>query len=213
MSNLIYMYDKTTIAESICKKYIEEELGLFFKSCKKAAYVFSAMISKDPSNYSKATFEDMVVSPDEISELITRIDERISFELGIVDDAKEMQYRTDGFDDLEFRNEMIDRQINEYRMTNRITKISENIITGSVSLILGDAFSSNILDYFFSKAKIAERLLENNNHDFQAERFQKEIYSHIEGALINIKTKLKDELTMKWLRYIDESNTGISAVV
>ncbi|HWQ77892.1 MAG TPA: hypothetical protein VN381_03705 [Anaerovoracaceae bacterium] len=213
MHNLVYINENIRILDSICLNYIEEELENFMKSCRKAAYVFSMMVAKDPSSYSKEAFEEMVVSPGEIDELTARINDRICRELQFPCDVPETDSAAVSLDDFELHQGEIKRRLERYRITNRVTKISENVITGSVSLILGDAFSSNILDYIFSRTKLGERLLSDNNHISQTKRFQKETYRHIEGVLINLKAKIRNELMTKWSQYLNENTTRVLAVI
>jgi hypothetical protein len=196
---------------------IDEEAGVFFQSCSKAAHAFSVMIAKDCGSWSKDAFEEMVVSPEELNSLIQRINRRIcrEFNLNETDTDEIGAWNEPG---IRFEAAMgghlaIGIRIREHKTSDRITAVSERVIGDAFSLILGGAFSSNLIDFIFSRMKIGEKLLGENSRQNRAGQFQKEIYSHIEGSLINLKAMLKNELTAKWIRQIGGEEADIPEVV
>lgn len=199
--------------EETCINCIDEETSLFFKSCFKTASAFSMMVAKDAKSYSKETFESVVVSPAEIKELVERINGRISREIDL-EEGLSVQVEPDVNIGGSFvYDHVIDRRIHDYTISNKITAVSESVIGNAFSFIIGDAFSSNIVDYLFSKAKIGEKILGENNRYSRADRFQKELLGHIEGLLINMKTKLKNDLAAEWIRFIKAEAADMPAVV
>lgn len=199
-NQLAYINNDYIELEESYISYIEEEIDSYFESCMNAANSFALMVAKDLQSYSKEAFETMVLAPKHVNALIHKINNRIYREMDM--DVKTFEKINTYSLDFGQYDRILARRIRDYKGTQQITKWSEDIITNSFSYTMGDACSSNIVDYAVSKMKLGEKILGQNSNKGQIEKRHQQLYNHIEGMLINMKTKLKNDVIGNWLQLI-----------
>lgn len=190
--------------ENECILSIENELEIFFLSCKKSAYAYSCMISKDLNSYNQKTFEEIVLSPKEIECLIDNILSKINIEIKkyidffIID--KEYIYLLKNIDN----NCILQNTISEFKTTQKITKTCEKVIDKYISKTLKSCYSNPVSNYFIKKNNFGEKILGNNNSKNQVTKYQEKIYNQIEGILLNTKIDIRNELIKTALKNIND---------
>lgn len=178
---------------------IEKELDDFFNSCFISAYQLSEIISEDTDNICDGLFEKKVVSSEDITSLISRINEIICGEIGIDNENIEYEFlNTKEIYSLNSYNDFILKKGREYRITHYTAHLAENVINNSFSHILGKCTSNNIVDFVSGYAGVGKWVLGKNHKSELTKKFQKNIYQYLKGMLINLKTIIKNELIMEW---------------
>lgn len=191
-------------ADSCTKAIISKELDLFFERRIKAASKYSYQIAQNPKEYSQNAFEAFVISKKSIEELLDRINRRLCQEFNLDGDAAGSRRTHTGCKQTANYDDMIANKIHSFKKTKRITAVSENIIDDTISCVIGNACSSNIVDFVAGNMGLGGWLLGGNSSKAQAARFQKDIFRHLKGMLINTKTKIKNELSAQWADYTAE---------
>jgi hypothetical protein len=170
---------------------IEQELDKFFRACVKSAYAYSHMIVKDFKSHSPANFAQIVVSGEEIQDLLAHLVEKLNAELK--KSYPGVSLAKDPVNQADIDISQLDSSLESFQLTQQITKKCESIIDGLV-LQMFQVKANYVLDYLIARARPGEKILGENSCNNQQKKQQEKIFGQLEGLLINIKTNLKNTL-------------------
>lgn len=181
---------------------IERELDILFSSCKKSAKVYSCMISNNLALHDKKTFEELVLSPQEINTLIENVMSKFTEELN-----KSIKYPhsnallTTSIEN-DYYNHFLKDTTKVFKITQVTTKICEKIINSSISRILDCTCTNKLVKNSLKKATSSKKILDKHNFENQRKKHQELIYKQIEGFLVNTEVSLRNELIKTCITYI-----------
>ncbi|PAB60382.1 hypothetical protein [Anaeromicrobium sediminis] len=192
----LYKYSDRSInkLEIMCTSIIEDDLDMFFNSCKKSAYAYSVMIAKDINKYDFSTFEKLVISSEEVEIIVNKIIKKLNMEL-----ERHIEYVTFN---LENHNTILEGSINSFKITQKLTKTCEKIINIAFSKTLKNIYNNFAANFMFKKVNLGEKVLGKNSYKSQIKLQQEKIYNQIEGMLINIKVDIRNQLIEEAIRNI-----------
>lgn len=197
----IYKYSDISMdkLERKCISIIEDDLDMFFNSCKKSAYAYSTMIAQDINKYNFDMFEKIVISSEEVKILIKRITQKLNIEL-----ENGMIFNNQTTKSLQFISHklILDDSINNYKTTQKITKTCEKCINTAFSKTIKNICNNFALNLMFKKVNIGQKILGKNSYKNVSKIQQRKINNQIEGILINIKTDIRNQLIDEAIRNI-----------
>ncbi|MFL0198186.1 hypothetical protein ACJDU8_21865 [Clostridium sp. WILCCON 0269] len=197
--------------ERSCILLIEEELNVFFSACLRSAEIYSVMAAGKPSLHDKKIFEELVISPEAVENLIKNIMLKINKELKKDVGYIQLNYEsTDLFHISSNYNDFIDNTVRAFRTTQVVTKASEKIIDSVISYMFDRICPDTIINNLLKKIISGKKILGNNNLENQIERHGKLIYRQIEGFLINVKTNLRNGLIKVLTTLINSVEKSVS---
>jgi hypothetical protein len=180
--------------ETFCVLLIEKELEMFFSTYMESACSYSLIIAKNLSLHNKKAFEELVLSSQSIKAVIQTIIEKVNVKI-----KKNLKYLYLDHESIDFLNhdnyyDFLNDTIENFRITQVTTKLCECIIDSTIPYILDDVCPNILIKRLFKKVISSKKILDKNNLENQIDKHKELIYKQIEGFLINLKIKLRNEL-------------------
>ena len=174
--------------ESSCAELVEHELVDFFNLRSKSASIYSSIVAGNFKVHSKDNFEKMILNYDELIILLKDIiyklnnllNSNIIYEEDIKMDEKILCLKT------------LTSTVIQNKTTHSITVCCEKIIDKAALESLKQFHLGLVSNYLLSKVDIGALILGNNNKKSMVGKYEKEIYSQIEGVLMNIKMDIRN---------------------
>lgn len=183
------MFDRNTAIRNV----ISEELDLFFDHKIDAASEFIHK-SVPAQDYSSQALNKLFLSQKDFEEIAVNIRSRVQGQSGIREELPELDIRRI----TEHYEKVLSTIINQYKMTNHMTSVSEHVIDDSISMILGKLTASSLIELASGYAGIGSWLLAGNSRKAQTGRIRKNIFNHVKGMLINMKILMENEMLQEW---------------
>jgi|GEM_PF-6969736 len=207
-------FNRVDIIEKQCVCIIDEHLDIFFNACRKSAFGYSMMISKDLKAFNIETFESMVISEQEMASYIATITKKLNYELeNYFGFLVNLEGSCDCNESLVEAQMVLKETIESFSITQRLTKGCEKIMKFVFNKTINSLFPYKPLHLAAKKLNIADRVLGPNSSKGQISGYQAEIFNQIQGMLLNIKLDIRNymlEEVYKSISFISQSSKRIN---
>ena len=167
-------------SEINCVELIDYKLTDFFKVRSKSAYAYSIIVAQNPKYHSKANFEKMVLTYNELISLLDDIINKLNDYLSdcVVICEENMK---DEIDKNLICLHTLNNTVIQNQITNNITICCEKVINKTILKSLSLFHTDLISNYFLNKVNFGTLMLGKNNSKILIKKYAEELYNQIEG--------------------------------